>query len=135
MSTEANKILVRRLFEEVWNTGDYGPLAELATPDFAESTKQGNMLTRTTYPDCVHQIEDMIAEDDRVVVRWTGHGTHLGDMVTRIGCIPPTGKLVKITAIHIFRIANGKIAERWAVADWLTIFQQIGATITPGAGQ
>ena len=46
MSTEANKVLVRRLIEEVWNTGDYSLLAELATPDFAESNKQGNLRTR-----------------------------------------------------------------------------------------
>ena len=44
--SEANKILVRRLIEEVWNTGDYGLLAELATSDFAESNKQGNLRTR-----------------------------------------------------------------------------------------
>ena len=135
MSIEANKMLVRRLIEEVWNTGDDCRLAELATPDFAESTKQGNLQTRTWLPDLHHQIEDMIAQGDKVVVRWTISCTHLGELVTPIARIPPTGKPVKASGIHIFRIADGKIAERWSVADWLTVFQQIGANVTPGAGQ
>ena len=77
----------------------------------------------------------MIGEGDTVVVRWTGSGTFLGELETLIGRVPPTGKPVKVTAIHIFRIAGGKVAERWAEASWLGLFQQIGATVTPGARQ
>jgi hypothetical protein len=55
-------------------------------------------------------IDDLIAEDDRVTIRWTLHGTNTGPMLGR----PPTGQPVELAAIVIFRIADGKIAERWA---------------------
>lgn len=127
MSTEANKTLVRRLIEEVWNTGNYDQLDELAAPVFAESTKRLNQMTRTTFPDCVDTIDDLIAEGDKVVVRWTARGTHLGEWLAPWGSIPPTGKPVTFSAIHIFRIADGKIAERWAEVDVLGMLQQIDA--------
>lgn len=114
MSTEANKILVWRLIEEIWNTGNYDPLDALAAPAFAESTKRLNQMTRTAFPDCHDTIDEMIAEGDKVVVRWTACGTHLGEWPAPWGSIPPTGKPVTFSAIHIFRIANGKIVERWA---------------------
>jgi predicted ester cyclase len=135
MSTEANKMLVRRLIEEVWNTGDYGPLEELATPDFAESTRQGNLRTRASLPDLHHRIDDMIAEGDQVVVCWTVTGTHLGELVTQIGSLPPSGKPVTVTGNHTFRIAGGKIAQSSGKSDWLGFFREIGATVTPGPGQ
>ena len=127
MSTEVNKTLVRRLIEEVWNTGNYDQLDVLAAPAFAESTKRLNQMTRTAFPDYQHTIDDMIAEGDKVVVRWTSRGTHLGEWATPLGPIPPTGKSVVFTAIHIFRIVDGKIAERWAEVDVLGMLQQVDA--------
>ena len=127
MSTEANKTLVRRLIEEVWNTGNYAQLDELAAPAFAESTKRLNQMTRTAFPDCIDTIDDMIAEGDKVVVRWTARGTHLGEWVDPWDLLAPTGKPVTFTAIHIFRIADGKIVERWAQVDILGMLQQVDA--------
>lgn len=69
MSTEADQTLVRRLIEEVWNTGNYAQLDRLAAPAFAESTKRLNQMTRTAFPDCIDTIDDMVAEGDKVVVR------------------------------------------------------------------
>jgi predicted ester cyclase len=62
------------------------------------------------HPDLRFTIDDLIAEDDRVTIRWTLRGTNTGPMIGR----PPTGHLVEYAAIVIFRIADGKIAERWA---------------------
>jgi predicted ester cyclase len=134
MSPEDNKTLVRRLIEEVWNTGNYDPLAALATPDFAESTKRLNQMTRTALPDCYDTIDGLIAEGDKVVVRWTARGTHLGEFASPLGSIPPTGKPITFTAIHIFRIAEGKIAERWSEVDVFGMLQQIGALPATEAG-
>jgi steroid delta-isomerase-like uncharacterized protein len=68
-------------------------------------------------------IEDIFASgDDRVTVRWTGSGTHNGDVMG----IPPTGKAVRVDAISIFRIAGGKIVESWEVWDTLGFLQQLG---------
>ncbi|MCB0061532.1 MAG: ester cyclase [Caldilineaceae bacterium] len=125
--TKANKILVRQLIEEVWNTGNYEQLDVLAAPAFAESTKWLNQMTRMAFPDCHDTIDDLIAEGDKVVVRWTMRGTHLGEWPAPWGPIPPTGKPVTFSAIHIFRFADGKIVERWAQVDTLGILQQINA--------
>lgn len=64
----------------------------------------------TAHPDLRFTIDDLVAEADRVVIRWTLHGTNTGPMLGQ----PPTGQAVELAAIVIFRIADGKIAERWA---------------------
>ncbi len=127
MSTDENKTLVRRLIEEVWNTSTYSELETLAAPSFAESTRQMNQSIRSALPDHTNTIEDMIAEGDKVVVRWTLRGMHQGVLQSAVGPIPPTGKQVTVTGIHIFRIADGKIVERWAETDMLDALQQLGA--------
>src|SRR6266513_1717528 len=67
-------------------------------------------------------IEDIFSTGDRVVVRWTGSGTHVAEM----NGIPPTGKSVRVDAISIHRMRGGKIAESWEVWDTLGFLQQIG---------
>lgn len=77
---------------------------------------------RTAFPDISSRVEDVIAAGDKVVVRFSAVGTHLGDFWG----IPPTGKVGEITGIHIFRIADGKIAERWGNSDDLGMMRQLG---------
>ncbi len=84
-------------------------------------------MTRMAFPDCHDIIDNLIAVGDKVVVRWTMRGTHLGEWPAPWGSIPPTGKPVTVSAIHIFRITDGKIVERWAQVDTLGILQQIDA--------
>ncbi|UCC88216.1 MAG: ester cyclase [Anaerolineales bacterium] len=67
-------------------------------------------------------IEEMIAEGDRVVVRWTSHGVHQGETQG----LPPTGRRVNNSGVNIFRIADGKIAEVWDIWDRLWLWQQLG---------
>ena len=64
----------------------------------------------------------MVAEGDKDAVRWTGRGTHKGDLMG----IAPTGKQLTITGISILRIASGKIIEEWGEMDMLGALQQLG---------
>jgi steroid delta-isomerase-like uncharacterized protein len=68
-------------------------------------------------------MEDVVAEEDRVVTRTTFNGTHLAE----IEGIPATGKKVSMPGITIFRLDNGKIAEGWLFNDNLSLMQQLGA--------
>ena len=73
-------------------------------------------------------IEEIFSTGDRVVVRWTGTGTHVGE----VNGIPPTGKSIRVDAISIHKVTGGKIAETWQVWDTLGFLQQIGVVPMPG---
>ena len=132
---EANKELVRRLMEEDVSKGDERVAAEIIHPDFFDHTNPPGMqrgleghnaivrLFTTAFPDSQWTIEDAIAERDRVVVRTTFRATHLGNFFG----IPPTGKEVDFTGVHILRIVDGKIAEHWGSNDDMRLMRQIGA--------
>ena len=77
---------------------------------------------RTAFPDWTETIEDIIAEGDKVVTRFTSRGTHKGKFMG----VPPTGKKVKITEVAVFRIADGKITEQWGFPDLQGLRQQLG---------
>lgn len=141
MSTEENKAVVRRIVEEVWNTGDLSAVPELWAPAV---TVHGQVLThddirqrigrmRTGRPDLRCHVDDLIAEGDRVVLRWRSEGTQTGEVVlypTNVR-IAPTGKTLRIDAINIFRLAGGKVVEVWELRDVLSQLQQLDATIMP----
>ena len=80
-----------------------------------------------TFPDLTLTIEDLIAEGDKVVVRFIGRGTHLGDL----GSIPATGLETEAGAIEIFHIKDGKIVEVWEISDALGLMQQLGMELQP----
>ncbi len=135
MSTEENKATVRRAIEEGWNQGNLATLDEIMAPNFvdhspmvpnlspgSEGYKQFVAASRTACPDFWVTIEDLIAEGDTVVMRITCGGTHQGAWLG----IPPTGKQFTETGIYIFRIAGGKVVERWGNQDDLGMFQQLG---------
>ena|SRR2546425_6268975 len=136
MSTEDNKALARRAFEETMNQRNWAVFDELHVPDYvchyASRTIQGRepfkhflSMLITAFPDVHVTIEDMIGEGDRVVIRYTYRGTHKGDLMG----IPPTGKQVAVTGIEIMRVANGKILEEWINSD---LMQQLGVVPAPG---
>lgn len=122
MTLEANKALIRRIFEEVIPTGDTDAMRDLVAPEWFDHDPlpgqppgtEGPVYVVSTmhaaHPDLRFTIDDLTAEADRVVIRWTLHGTNTGPMFGR----PPTGEPVELAAIVIFRIADGKLAERWA---------------------
>ncbi len=133
--SENNKAVVRRLLEEVWNKGNLSLVDELFTPNFEfhdastpdlgrgpESERKRVTLYRNAFPDLRITIEDMIAEGETVVTRWTCRGTHKGDL----SGIAPTGKQITISGITVGRFANGKIAQGYANWDALGLMQQLG---------
>jgi steroid delta-isomerase-like uncharacterized protein len=136
MSIEENKAIARRFFEEVWNNGNLAVADELLAPNIIfhlpgepeevigdrESYKQVVRRNRTAFPDLQEEIEDMIAEGDRVVTRWLWRGTHQGEWHGHA----PTGKTFTYGGITILRIADGKIVEDWFYSDLLGLQQQLG---------
>ena len=143
MSTEDNKALVRRLIEVVWNQGNLAVFDELYAPNFIfhdpglphvrtrEDDKRWIAGILKSFPDFHITIEDLIAEGDRVVVRMTGRGTNIGDILAP-SPHPATGKQVTITGIAIARISNDQFVEFWHQVDWLGLFQQLGLIPVPG---
>jgi steroid delta-isomerase-like uncharacterized protein len=141
-SEAANKALLRRWFEEVWNGGRADLIDRLRAPAaIATGLGEGNAAVlgdapfktfysnvRETFPDLNVTVEDMVAEDDKVVARISVQGTHTG---TALGPAP-TGRRVSFGAIVMARIADGKIVEAWNSLDQLAMLKQIGA-IPPGA--
>ena len=87
-----------------------------------EGVKQMANIFFHAFPDLAGAVEDVVAEEDKVAVRFSGTGTHKGEFFG----IPPTGKAIKITGMNIFRIADGKIVEHWNNADDLGLMQQLG---------
>jgi len=137
MSTETNKAIVRRYFDQILNEKRHD-LAEEFLADNIELhgsglapgldvVKQWLTMFAAAFPDGHQVIEDVVAEEDRVVARTTFNGTQQGEMQG----IPATGKSVSIPSITIFRMDNGKIAEGWLVSDNLGIMQQLGVVPAP----
>ena len=132
--SEQNKAIARRIFEEVWNQGNLDAIDELLAANFVnhgsppeipsnrEGFKQFVAMYRAAFPDTHLHVEDQIAEGDRVVTRWSGHGTHQGELMG----IPPTNKQVTVTGIGIDRIAGGQIVESWGEFDQMGMMQQLG---------
>ena len=140
MSTEQNKALVRRLFEEVFTNGtDIG--AELLHPDYKnhdfptpvpgiEGWKVVNNMFRTAFPDMRVVIEDAIAEDNKVVARGYFTGTHRGDFMS----IQATDKAIHVKYIDIWTVEDGKLKDNWIQMDMLGLMQQLGVIPTSGQG-
>ncbi len=138
MSTEENKALIRRSFEEIFSKGNYDVADEIYEKDMVghvppnelkgpEGIKQFASLQRNAFPDFQITVQDQIAEGDRVASRWTATGTHKGEFQG----IAPTGKKVNITATTIVRISNGKIVEGWSNMDALGMMVQLGVIPPP----
>jgi steroid delta-isomerase-like uncharacterized protein len=87
------------------------------------------------FPDMQMTCEDMIAENDKVVVRLVFTGTHTGPLDFTKLALPATGKRFSAAHIHIYRLENGLIAERWAERDDIGMFRQIGYVMTPAPTQ
>jgi predicted ester cyclase len=127
---EANKALMRRLFEEGFHSGKLVVVDEIFHPNFVdrstpeqppgtEGVKDYISMVRTGFPDISITIEDLVAEEERVVVRTTWRGTHLGEYEG----IAPTGKQVTRSMIQIFHVKDGKLLEEWSEGESLS--QQI----------
>ena len=128
-----NRDLARRFFEEVWNQGD-----EAAIDRYIATDAAGNDPTfgagrdafraqwrkwRAAFPDLHFAVEDLVAEGDKVVTRWTLTGTHQGEFLG----IAPTGRAVSVAGMSLDRVAAGQIAEGFDAWDELGLHRQLGA--------
>lgn len=122
MTVGANRALVARLIDEVFNGGRLELLDELAAPGMVAGGKGYLAERRRRFPDLRYTVEDVIAEGDRVVTRLRMHGTDLGDFGGRA----PTGRAVEADAVFIWRIAEGRVVDMWSLIDHRTVERQLG---------
>ena len=142
---EENKALVERYWAEVWTAGGEAAAADLLAVDelhhwgvggdtvgpAAFTERLGRFLA--AFPDFAVRVDQLVAEGDLVVSRWTATATQEGEWLG----IPATGAAVEYTGMNVFRIACGRIAEAWGEADHLGLLRQLGGVpdaATPGAG-
>ncbi len=143
MSAEENKAIARRFAEvlqEFFRTGDVDLMDSVLAgnivqhisgqPPEAQSLEGFKQLLPAlpqAFPDVVFEVEDLLAEGDKVAFRLNWTATHQGEFFG----IPPTGTRAKVTEMHMFRIADGKVVERWGEWDALGLMQQLGAFPAP----
>ena len=137
---EKLKELTRLFMEEAWHKGNLNVVDEHFTDDFVshmppypdgdkEALKQRITDTRSSYPDLHVTIDEIIAEGDTIVTRWTFRGTQTG--ASPVLGIQPSGQKVTFTGCTVVHSVDGKMAEAWEYTDWLSLMQQIGFKIVP----
>ena len=144
MSAEQNKAIVRRIYKEYLDELDPAAADELLADDVVlhavrafgegygrETVKEGFSAFLSSFAERHTDVEDLIAEGDRIVARHTHHLKH----VSEVYGIAPTGKQLSVWGIDIFRFENGKIAEWWIIDDNLGVMEQLGAIPNPGQSE
>jgi steroid delta-isomerase-like uncharacterized protein len=134
MSNELNKAQYRRFYEEFLNKGNTQVVDEVVDPNVvshspfpdqkpgAEGLKEAILRFRNAFPDLHTKAEDILADGDKVVGRFTVTGTQKGEFMG----MPASGKKFTYEEIAIVRFRNGKIVEHWAVTDILSMMAQLG---------
>ena len=138
--SEENKAIARRYLEEAFNNKNLDVIDEIVSDDYIDhhmpfelprgpkGVKLSFNYLFSAFPDCRSIVKDVISEGDKVATRFEFTGTHQGEFLG----IPGTGKQFSITSIHIFRITDGKLMERWENADHLGWMRQLGVIPSPG---
>jgi predicted ester cyclase len=156
MSTDDNKAMARRVIEEAWNQGNLSVFTELFGPDMLTATperhtqnekelQQTMRLYRAAFPDLQVVINDLLADGEQVVARFTAAGTHTGvvqgvagaeaiaglpseeDAYRKLLLISPTGRAVTFEGIALFGFSNGKVSSFWVLWDEIALLRQVGA--------
>ena len=128
----SNIDLVHVVFSEIWSKGSVERIDDLFAENFVghfpegivhgrEGVRAQVIAHRQSFPDWTEEVEDTIADRDRVAVRFTSRGTNLGDFLGN----PPTNKRVEISEVAIFRLSGGKIVEQWVYPDILSMQRQL----------
>lgn len=136
MWVEKNKVIARRFRRDLWNSGDLALADEIIDRDcivharipFAtdftsgpEALKQLVGFFHMTFSEIEMKVEQVVAEDDMVTVRWSGRGRHTGNLFG----VAPTGRRIATTGIDMLRLAGGRIVEGWVIWDVLSLMEQI----------
>lgn len=137
-----NKVIIQRLYDEVWNKRKVELLHLLLSPSHAlhgpifpgssigpEAYKQTLIVFTSGFPDLRFTVEEMVAEDEKVVCYWTISGTQQGEFMG----VPATGKKVSVDGITIHHIANGKIMDTYVSPDMWGMMHQLG--VVPALGE
>ena len=133
---EESKALISRFIEEIWNQGNVDGLDKFVVPTLVchhprnrdadllgiESFRQWTLEVRRAFPDIRLSVEQIFGEGDKIVIHLRGAETYAG---TSPG-VTASGKLVNFTVTGIARLASGRLAEAWIIADDLGILQQLG---------
>jgi predicted ester cyclase len=127
--SEANKAVVRRLVAEVFNGGHLEVIDQLYAPELARAAKRWIAPFQASFPDVHIEIEELIAEGDKVVARFTCSATHLGDW---LGHAPTGRRFERVDEVWILRFRDGKIVHVWSLEDTLGRLRQLGLTSEPG---
>jgi steroid delta-isomerase-like uncharacterized protein len=133
-NAQENKVIVLRHWEEVVSKGKLDLIDEIFAPDFVaheadqdirgpEGVRQFILMLRAAFPDLQVTVEDVLAEGDKVVQRWSAHGSHQGELMG----LAPSGKRIFVAGITISRFEGGKVAEEWELYDMMGMMQQLGA--------
>jgi steroid delta-isomerase-like uncharacterized protein len=140
---EDNKTIVRRIYSEIINRGNLALADTLVAPSYVyhgpgglemrgpEGFKQVVTMYRSAFPDLNLTIEDIVEAGDKVVTRWTGRGTHKGNL----GSLAATGRTATVTGILISRLSNGKLVEDHESFDEVGMLRQLGVTTIPAPAQ
>ena len=132
MSLEQNKAIICQ-FYKAYNQGNLAQAREMMSPNIVIHTMMGTVIRgsddsleqmqerRSIFPDICFTFEEVIAEGDKVVSRGTFTATHCGEFLG----IPPTGKQVTSSVVHVDRLEDGKIVEHWSLGDLLSVLQQL----------
>ncbi len=156
MATEDHKTIARQVIEELWNRRNqalfarlFGPDAQAATTEqhrqSAKEMEQSARVYCTAFPDLHLAIDDLLADGDKVMVRFTVRGTHDGvlqgvaaaeaiagvpseqDPYRTLQLIPPTRRAVTFEGVALFGFTNGKVSSFWHLLDELELLRQVGA--------
>lgn len=140
-SSSKNKELLKRFYKEVYVNWDLKVADEMLSPEFVshdwpENGHKGPQAFRDYYavlrkavPDATYEVKDLIADGDRVVVRWEMHGTHRGNFPGID--IVPSGQPITLKGVAIYRVANGKLMERWVVSDLYGLLKEARKSSRP----
>jgi steroid delta-isomerase-like uncharacterized protein len=142
-SEEANKAVVRRFYAEM-DSGNLAAMDELVAEDYVDhhpppfpglgqgraGLKQAFQIFWAATPGR-HEIEDQVAEGDKVVTRLTAYGKHVGDLP---GGPAATGRDIVESAVAIHRVQDGRLAEHWSARDDLGLLAQLGVVTLPSPG-
>jgi predicted ester cyclase len=137
MSTEENKALFQRMIQ-LQVSGDLNTVDQVIAPNWVnhdppflqgyEGFRQMTIGFRSAFSDMRVEIEDILAEGDKVAARFRLRGTNTGSLWG----MPPTGKAVDVTATGIFRVVDGRVTGNWVNMDALGLMQQLGVVPAPG---
>jgi steroid delta-isomerase-like uncharacterized protein len=132
---EANRRLIHRYFNEVWNEGQLDVLDELLTPDYINHSPgipnpkpgPGDLkpivaAMRAGIPDLHYTILDLVVAEDKIAAYVRVTGTHRGAFFG----IEPTGRAIDVRQMQVEWIRDGKICQHWRLTDDLTLFRQLG---------